>query len=562
MSFRNGLVLLLALSTLMFLAACGSSSSSPTPEAPPSGGFSTSTLNGTYVFSVSGQDFNSYSYAAVGTFTANGSGGITGGAIDMNDAEFASQTTPVAALADSPISNNGFYTVSVDGRGQITLGVPANPFASGSNDHVVLDFVLQDSSHGLVTEFDGNATGSGTIDLQSSGITPSGPYSFLLAGGISGGFSPFATAGNFTVGSGGAITAGLEDFNTAGVVYSNSAAGYPVSGSVVAGPSSLPATVLSTGSPYGAITFDVYPISSTHLKLIETDTIGTLSGDAYSQTSATVPAGTLPFTLAGQLIGDVPFAAGGFMVTDSSGDITGSSTEDFNEGDETLSSPTAPAIFTGSYSGASGRFILDNLSGNGFIGGTEYVAYPSSAGLLLLEIDDSLGIEVGVAYPPQSSTATLAASEGYGLNLTGANLVGESEGETSGPQEVDDIAEFSTGTSGALIGIIDENYTDAGTPLYDLALSDGTFGSISTGRSGLSASANTLSGGFGLILYTVDGTSFPFMESDDAGQVSTGVVIEQNASLLSPAIAKSHLFVVPRIVQAHASVQHKSLKRN
>ncbi|MGA7320993.1 MAG: hypothetical protein WBW98_10805, partial [Candidatus Sulfotelmatobacter sp.] len=93
MSVRNGIALLIALSTLLFLAGCGSSSSSPAPAPPPSGNFSNANLNGTYVFSVSGTDeINSTPYAIVGTLTANGSGGITGGALDINDAAFATSS--------------------------------------------------------------------------------------------------------------------------------------------------------------------------------------------------------------------------------------------------------------------------------------------------------------------------------------------------------------------------------------------------------------------------------------------------------------------------------------
>ena len=75
MSVRNGIALLLALSTLLFLAGCGSGSNSPAPVPPPSGNFSNANLNGTYVFSVSGTDSTGAPYAIVGTFTANGSGG-------------------------------------------------------------------------------------------------------------------------------------------------------------------------------------------------------------------------------------------------------------------------------------------------------------------------------------------------------------------------------------------------------------------------------------------------------------------------------------------------------
>src|SRR5271156_801606 len=126
MSVRKGLVPFLALSTLAFLVGCSSSNSSPAPQPPPSGAFSNSNLSGTYVFSVSGVDQNNVPYAIVGTFTANGSGGngtggITGGTIDIVDPE----TTSVFG---APINGNGQYSISKDGRGQMTIGMANNPF--------------------------------------------------------------------------------------------------------------------------------------------------------------------------------------------------------------------------------------------------------------------------------------------------------------------------------------------------------------------------------------------------------------------------------------------------
>ena len=146
MSVRNVFAPLLALSALTFLVACGGGGSGQaTAVPPPTGSFSDSNLNGTYVFSVSGTDENGALYSAVGSFTANGSGAITGGSIDMNDTEFT------APLADVPI-NSSTYHVGVDGRGTATLGLPSG--SSPFNTNVVLDFVLQDSFHGLVIEFE------------------------------------------------------------------------------------------------------------------------------------------------------------------------------------------------------------------------------------------------------------------------------------------------------------------------------------------------------------------------------------------------------------------------
>jgi hypothetical protein len=554
MSARNGFVLLVALSALMFLAACGNGSSGTSVgTAPPSGAFSKSNLNGTYVFSVSGTDGNDVPYAMAGVVTANGSGGITGGAVDINDLETTS-------VPNAPVNNNSAYSVGADGRGTITLGVPGNPF-SGNN--ISLDFVLQDNSHGLIVGFDGNYSGSGTIDLQASSPTPTGTYAFSLSGADVSGSSaiPFATVGNFTL-SGTSVTSGLEDFNVNGSIYADQAV---TAGALALGPSSTPATSLTTAAPLGTLTFDAIAIDANHLKLIEMDTVGNLVGDAYSQTSATISNGNLAFTLAGFTSGEVPFAAGGIMI--ASGGTINTSIEDYNSNGTTVSAFNAPTAFSGTYGPVntdpanSGRNVINLAS---FFGGqSELAAYPSSGGTLLLEID-SAGLVQGAAYS-QSSTS-FAASEGYGLNLSGVNtsetveeLIGVSEAE------VDDIAEFTADSSGTTVsGVIDENFAPENTPNAGLTLT-GTYASPgSDGRGQISATAgnsanSTLNGGFDLTFYTVDGTTFPFIESDADGQTATGVFVEQSSSAsgsaAKPVAAKAHSLFV-----AHPLTRPRALK--
>lgn len=551
MSLRSRVALsIVALLSLAFLAGCGSSS--PTITPPPSGGFSNSNLNGTYVFSVSGLDLNGAPYAIVGTFTANGqggngTGGITGGTVDVNDD--LEGFTPVA---DAQLQGGSSYTVGADGRGQAHL-VTNTPFNT-----IILDFVLQDSSHGLVSEFDDIASGSGTLDSQTASITPSGSYAFSFSGAevdvTTGTSAVFATVGNFTLGSNGAITAGLEDYNAGIIPYT----GLGLSGTVVAGPSTTPATVLSTSS-FG-LTFDVYPIDASHLKFIEMDTNGTLSGDAYSQTSTSMPTdSTLPFTLVGELGGGTPVTLGGFMVTDGSGNPATGSSEDLNEGGTTVSTPGSPVAFTGTSTAAgNGRYTLGNFSG--FVGGSAYVAYPSSAGVFLLEID-GLNIESGIAYPAQTSGATFNSAQGYGMNLTGLNL------GTGSELEVDDIAEFTAETSGTISGYLDENYAPGGAPTSNIAFinnssASSTFTAPTGGRGQIGANLNNLNSGFLLNYYVVDGTTFPFIELDGSGQISSGVLVEQNASGTAPVAAKAaakHLFIPRPFVKAHAVLKNKKL---
>lgn len=547
MSLRNRLIAPAILSTLAILSGCGGGGSGITnPIPPPTGSFSNSNLNGTYVFSVSGSDFNGAAYALVGTFTANGSGGITGGAYDMNDGQFS--TNSIAPVADQAITG-GSYSVQVDGRTRVTLNT-STPFSGGGGTSgITLDLVLQDSSHGLVTQFDSNATGSGTVDLQTSGVTPTGAYAFSLSGATVSG-EAFAAIGNFTIGSTG-IT-GLIDVNEGGILpFANEG----LTGSLAMGPSTTPATTLSSGGLNA--TFDVFAIDATHLKVIEMDATNILIGDAYSQTSAAMPVGTLAFTLTGCAPCNSttfnPEAMGGFIVTDGNGNITSASSEDYNVGGTSNSAGPFSAVYAPTSSG-TGRYQLSGFSS--FVGGTTYAAYPSSGGLLLLEIDNA-GLSLGAAYPQTSSTG-FAASQGYGLNLTGTNLTGASSYYgSSGPAEIDDIAEFGSAASGGTVsGVIDENYA-GGSPNYGLALTSGTYsGPDSSGRYSLSAAAgnqnnSTLNGGFNLLFYTADGVTFPFIEIDN-NQVATGVFVQQSSSAASSSAAvKSTMFFAPPIFRPH-----------
>lgn len=535
MSLRRFLVAPAILFAFAALTGCGGNGSGITnPVAPPSGSFSNSNLKGTYVFSVSGTDFinSGAPYALVGAFAANGSGGITGGTFDMNDAQFGANN--VSPVANASITG-GSYTLGVDGRGRVTLNC-TTPF---STNGIILDFVLEDSSHGLVTQFDGNASGSGTLDLQTSGVSPAGSYAFSLSGATIAG-SSFATVGNFAVGSGGAIT-GLEDFNDGGVAAPNEA----LSGSLAFGPSSTPATTLITG-PFGTLTFDVYAIDSTHLKMIELDQVAILSGDAFTQTSPGIPAQTMAFTLAGGL--SAPVAIGGFMVSDGNGNITNASSEDVNNG-----GTLAPTLnFSAQYAqSGTGRFLLNNFSN--FFGGTIYAAYPSSGGLLLLEIDDS-GLMAGAAFT-QTAPSAFSTSSGYALNLSGINQ--------SAGAEVDDIAAFSTSATGTTVtGVIDENSPVSG-PSYALALS-GTYTLPTNDRGAISATAgnnstSTINGGVALMFYAVDGTTFPFIQTDNTtGQVATGVLLTQNPSAASAsASVRSRMFVAPPLFRSHTTLRKK-----
>jgi len=530
MSLRNRVVLPSLLLTLAVLAGCSSSSKG---LPPPTGGFGPGNLKGTYVFSTQGEDANSNPIAMAGTFQADGNLGIKGGTIDIIDAGFTS------SYAGQAISGGG-YTIGADGRGTVTLSPStATPFGT----QIRLDFVLANSTQGLVTEFDPNGTGSGTLDLQSS-ATLSGSYAFNLSGADLLTGTPLATVGSFTVGGDGMSITGVQNFNNG-----NAFSSYSLTGSVTTGSGGAPGSAtLATAGAFGSVGLDVYPIDSTHLKFIGSSGSAFLSGDAFTQTGASVPtsATTLAFTMAGGS-GSAPLALGGLMALDGAGNITSNSEVDINE---SLNVVTGQ-LFSGTYAAGTGSPIPATGMGtvftvSGFSVAVQFVGYPTAnAGVQLLE-SDGVGFLDGAAVA-QASGAAISSSQGYAMNLSAASA------NTGG--EEDDIAEFST-TSTNFTGRLDINDQGALSSAQEYA---GTYtvDSPATGRGELTSNAYN-SG----VFYAVDSSTLLFLDAGDGLLVGTGTMLEQNAGSQSAAAAKRlivpHRLLLPRAgKQAKPAFQHK-----
>jgi hypothetical protein len=485
--------------------------------APPSGAFSNSDLNGTYVFSSTGSDFSNGFLAVAGAFTADGNGGITGGTMDVVGVDVNAQTTVA-----QPITA-GAYSVSVDGRGQVQV--------TTSVGTIGLDFVLASSSHGLVTEFDNTGSGSGTLDRQTA-VTDlaqlTGTYAFSLSGSDASG-NPIGTAGAVTLDGSGNVTAGVQDVNDDGFDFPNLTLTSPAA--VALGSGTAPGSISLT-TTFGALTFDFYPIDATHLKFIETDSLPIIAGDAFSQGGASVPTGNMVFTVAG-LDNNGPVAAGG-LVTTTGTTLTG--LEDVNDGGNV--SP-GQLSFSGTYAlnglAVGNRTVLNLTS---FIPGTQFVLYPSTGGVLMLEIDQS-ALTAGTAFA-QSSTA-LSTPDGYGLNLTGFDL-------NSG-FEADDIAEF-TAQNGDITGIADIN-DGGGFPNQSLG-SNSTYtpDSPATGR-GLLTATNQ----FNLQYYIVDSNTAVFVELDSS-QPGVGTIALQSSAAPPPGAMQHPIAITRPMFRSHAVLHH------
>ncbi|MGA9528807.1 MAG: hypothetical protein WBS24_11890 [Terriglobales bacterium] len=492
------LMAMAAIASALFISSCGSSSSLAKPN---NQGYSNSNLSGTYVFSSTGIDSTNGLFLAIaGTFTTGngGNGQITGGMIDINGFSLTS--------AISTSITSGTYTVNPDGRGTATL-----QFSGGST---TLDFVLAGgptsgaSTHGLVTEFDGNGTGSGTLDLQNAGALQ-GSYAFGLVGASDTNDTPLAMAGEFA--SGGSIS-GLADINSDGGLLGSPA--LTLSGSVTAG---SPGTASLTTS-VGTYHFDVYMIDDTHLKFIETDSAPIMAGDAFSQQTS-ISNGIYAYAMDGLDNNGYPLALAGFF-TAGSGSSISAGLEDYNDsGTGTVNQ----VGFGGSYTGFSGGRTQITLTGGFFNGNSAvqtatFAAYPSTGGIELLEIDGA-GITTGFALP-QGSTTTLATSQGYGLNISAFN-----SGSGGGAYEEDDIAQFDVNSTGSNYNGV-EDINDEGST------TSSTFnGTLTTSSEvpGYGAAGST-SGEINFNYYLANNGATALILETDQIQSGTGVFELQNST--------------------------------
>jgi hypothetical protein len=487
----NRLLLLFVLSFLavFLMAGCGNGAQTR-PPAP--NGFTNASLNGTYAFALSGTNASG-AFTVAGSFQANGNGTITGGTEDFN-----SSSTLLTNLGIT-----GTYAVRSDGRTTATLTA-----ASVTPNLVInLDFVLLNTSTGLAIRFQPTATGSGSIDLQTSSAfnltTLAGTYAFSIAGVDSAG-NPEAAVGQVGIDSSGDITGGTLDDNDNFFASTNPVQIGPLA---VSNPVNGRGTATITTTGLGALHFVYYVVDSNHLKLIEVDPGFPLGGDAFRQTSTTV-SGSFAFTLAGTTSALNTFVAGGIINTDGAGNVLSSSVEDSDNGITFL--PAASVSGPYAVSGGRGTMTL-----NGGLQNLHLVFYPSTGGLLMLDVDSTLVASGAALSQSGGPFSNNSLSGSFGLNLTGVDLVAGTE--------VDGIAQFTTAGTGSLSGAFDFN--DGGSLFNSLAL-NGNYSVSANGRGTATLSPSTL-GTFHVFFYMASGSRVLFLQSD-VPQVSVGVFASQH----------------------------------
>jgi hypothetical protein len=404
-----------------------------------SSGSANVSLNGQYAYLVTGTDGNGF-YVAAGSITADGNGNITTGEQDFQD----------PATDTEGVSVTGTYTVGAGGQGSMTL-------SAGGNTET-FSFVLGSSNtHGLIIEFDANATSSGTLDLQSSSaFDPSsinGGFSFTSSGeDISGGASnifPAALGGVATItASGGSVSAGILDVNDGGTLSSAVTFTGTISGPDLNGRGQI--TLASQG-----LNFTYYAVQGEVLRLVEVDGTILSAGTAYGQgaspnfTNASLSGNYVFYDSAstsvfgvdvlGQFSANGSGVLTGFADTNDSGNSTaasisgstysitsgstgrgtltlpgtGSTTQDAGSLQIYMVDPTINLLDPTSATGGGGALILDidaGAVGNGLIVAQSSGSVSGSYATNLQLFDINSGDEVDLVGPLAASSGSLTGN--------------------------------------------------------------------------------------------------------------------------------------------------------
>jgi hypothetical protein len=320
----------------------------------------------TYVFYLSGQgpftagtppSSPSY-YALAGAVQIDGSGNVLDGEQDYN-AGGGTLTSPEPG--GDTISSGSLTVDPTTGQGTLTLNTSNTSLGVAGVETLGVQFV--NSSHALITEFDGTGTSSGSMDLQATTSLPTGGtpgYAFTLSG-VDSSLNPIGFGGVFTTTptTGGAAT-------VSGVFDTNDTGSTPILNTSFTGTLSAP-DFLGRGTLTGltnpvlstSVILNYYVLGPANsygpgaIRLIDVDTLGddgsadSAVGSAFGQGSSgfsNASLGNTVFGINGTVLGAYYSAAG--MFTPTGGTFSG-----VGDVDELVTgAPVTGASITGTYS--------------------------------------------------------------------------------------------------------------------------------------------------------------------------------------------------------------------
>jgi hypothetical protein len=473
-------------------------------------GYSDASLTGPFAFSYVGN--NNLGYLAVaGSLVADGNGKITSGLTDSNG---------FLGGPSGAVSFTGTYAVGPDGRGSAVIS--AGP---GGGTSSAWQFVMTNNQHAYITRFNAGITGSGAMDQQNlndlttSPSVVSGPYVFQFSGSDAA-FQQLSVAGRFTANGAGTIpaTATVVDFNDNGTVTANDTSLRGTYAFDTTQPNTGRGTMTLTSTAIGTLNFAFYTVDSTHLRVVETDTADYLAGDIFSGVAPPYNAGNLasgnyPFTVGGTSAAG-GYALGGIFTSDGAGNISAGVSDLNNAGTTTLNTTLGACT----YSSNTTNSRIDLKLGTSGSCTTEFAAYPTSAGSVLLMELDSAAVAGGAAYlqagtpaVPKGAIAIGISSQGIFYNspsLYGQNLDAE-------------VNFLSTTGSAGNIDINNFNAVYAKDPINTATTSLAAPSPLGRGTGTLSGTNPNVT--FGLVYYVVS-PNLSLLLGSDATRTNTGVL--------------------------------------
>lgn len=392
--FMKTLGLASVLLALAFCLGCGTGSNNNGGGG--IGTFNNASLNGQYTYQLAGVDlFNGVEFREIGSFTANGAQGITGGSDDFVDDSLGVLSTTILNTSSYSISNDGTATVFLN-------------FSDGSA--ITLALTLVSTSKAYLVQADSFAQGYGVAELQSASAfnaVPSGSFAFRMHssnGGLGDSTTSTGTVGAFTI-AGSVVTSGNEDRSDGGLAAQHA---------ITAG---LFNTTDSNGRGTGTlsapatVSFIYYMVDANNIRFLNQD-IGVMGlGRAEKQSGSPFSNGSLSGGYAFGARGDTPTFVGnlravGRFTSDGAGNLTQGQLDAVVDGVTDTN-----ASFTGTYGAVNantGRAAV-SISGGDVSGEVFYLVSPSRAFFL---ITDNGVVAEGTLDLQSSSSFTNASTNG------------------------------------------------------------------------------------------------------------------------------------------------------
>ncbi|MFZ3263480.1 MAG: hypothetical protein WA172_05735 [Terriglobales bacterium] len=491
-------------------------------------------------------------YALAGAVSVDGNGNVLGGEQDYNDGLGLNSPEP---SGDTILPATGALTVDPT-TGQGTLMLTTNNSALGVNGVETLAVQFVNTDHALISQFDGSATSSGSMDKQTLSSAPNdGNYAFTLTG-VDPGYLPVVFGGVFSISSGGTALSGTFDVDDAGATTTPTM-GTNFSGSIIAPDAYGRGSIASSGLP---ASLNYYVVGPEVFRIIDVDadTGDSGIGSAFGQGTGTfsnASLGSAVFGIQSNSFGNL-FATAGMLTTvpaPSSGMFTG--VADDNEYDNgTL---VSDATIAGGY----------NIAGNGYGSLTVTAGDLGDVSVLGIYMTDPL---LNLNDPNNTSSglggALVADLDGFNLNGTGvlipqtdtstASFAGsyafgaQADNNPRGPAlgwEFDFVGQ-GTVSGGALnqaAGLLSDPFY-----IFDATQPDGT----DTARFSGTASADPLNAGrytmklgitvsadpdYNAVLYQADGGQLFWLDENKNGDSVFLGPLQQQGSLTALPAAKS-----------------------